>query len=358
MRVILSFASLIVCVAASAGTPAYERIGIALAQGHTLIFYGLNDRDQVLASDCDYTVPTCDLFLWTEKSGKQIIASGQYRRAYLNNAGHVALERNNGVEIWTERAGWTVVPGLTMALLFNDQDMIFGATSTMGLWAPKDGFTPFPTLPAGPGGLYRMNNEGLGVGFGRFEPCAVAMCNDHPLVWSPATGLVDLGVLPDRPSGQASAVNDKGFVAGLLYDAAFSTDRAIFVWTAKDGMQLVGACTGCSQPMAVNKHDEVAGPIYSTGLRTYFWSRSTGLFDIGTLGGRGASMHAMNDRAEIVGESADGHDVWHAFVWSEKYGMIDLTPASWGYGAAINNNGLIMGASADGWGVWKPIEGK
>ena len=55
--------------------------------------------------------------------------------------------------------------------------------------------------------------------------------------WSPATGLVDLGVLPGLPSGQANAINHSGSIAGLLYDSSFSTTRHVYFWTPKDGMQ-------------------------------------------------------------------------------------------------------------------------
>jgi probable HAF family extracellular repeat protein len=125
-------------------------------------------------------------------------------------------------------------------------------------------------------------------------------------------------------------ISRKGSMAGLLYDSAYSLTRHLFLWTPHDGMQEIGACYGCTSPMAINKNDQVAGNIYSFAIRTWFWSRQTGWFDIGSLGGRGARMSAMNDRGEIVGESADSHEVWHAYFWSPKDGFVDLTPNDWG----------------------------
>jgi probable HAF family extracellular repeat protein len=340
--------------------PRYERIDIPAASGHTVTLYGLNNRGQVLGTDC---IPgACDLFLWTERDGKRVIGSaGQY--SHLNNDGHVLRTGFSGggtvVEIWTEQKGWSLIPGMNAAFSkLNDNDMFFGAGSLgNGLWTPKDGL--FPVVPPREGqlSLTGMNNDGDRAGQ-LYIPCGVGPCFLHPMMWTRLTGAVDLGVLPGLPSGQAYVINDRGSIGGILYDATGSSKRHVFFWTPKDGMQDLGECVGCTSPEALNRHDEMAGRIWTTTTRTYFWSRKTGMFDIGTLGGASASMRSMNDDGEIVGESPNGNGVWHAFFWSQKDGMVDLTPDDWGVGIAINNDGLIMGRSVNGFCVWKRVRGR
>jgi probable HAF family extracellular repeat protein len=360
--VILPALALALAGAALAGNkPAFERIAIAAPAGHAFAFQGLNDRGEVLASDCDYAAQTCDLILWTERDGKRVVlaAARGLLAAALNEHGHIAVMFDSGppnyqtsVQLRTGPAGWQTITGLRNLQFFNNRDMIFDSSIPKRLWERGEFFTLLDP-PGGSPYVTGMNDSGMVVGGARFEPCSGWPCYERPFYWTPSTGVVDLGGLPGLPSGNAYSVNDVGHIAGILYDANFSTTRHIFFWTPKDGMVEVGACYGCTSPTALNKHDELAGNIYSFAIRTYFWSRKTGFFDIGTLGGIGARMAAMNDRGEIVGESSNSNGVWRAFVWSQKDGMIDLSPDGWGNANRINNHGLITGFSDLGPTVWK-----
>jgi probable HAF family extracellular repeat protein len=349
--------------AMSGAGPRYERIDFPAASGHTITLYELNDRSQVLGGDC--ASGTCDLFLWTERHGSRVIDGiGYYNYPHINNDGHVLRTRSSGggsvVEIWTEQKGWTLIAGMDASFSkLTDTDMFHGSGILgVGLWTPKDGFFPF-VVPPGQGQyhLLGINDDGARAGY-VYIPCNSGPCFQHPIMWTKSAGVVDLGVLPGAPQGQASVINDRGSVGGILYDATVAANRRLFLWTPKDGMQDVGECIGCTSPEALNKHDEIAGRIWTATIRSYFWSRRTGLFDIGTLGGDSASMRSMNDRGEIVGESPDRNGIWHAFFWSEKDGMIDLTPNDWGVGLAINNDGLIMGRSVNGFCVWRRVSGR
>jgi probable HAF family extracellular repeat protein len=347
--------------------PVYERIVFPTANGRQVMLYALNDRGEVLGTDCDITTTpwNCDLFLWTENHGRRTIraATSGLEKFFLNNHGHVAVNRNwwpvsnqRTVEFWSEQTGWQTVPQMSNISFFNDRDMIYGSL-TMGASGLWDGHEFYPVLvPPGTAQWYatQMNNDGMLVGAIQLPPCGAFQCQ-HPFTWTNKTGVVDLGVLPDLPSGQPYALNDDGNVAGILYDGSLSTTRHIFLWTPKVGMLEVGACPGCSAPTALNKHEEIAGNVYyGVSIRTYFWNRSTGFIDIGTLGGSSARVTGMNDRAQIVGESSNSNGTWRAFVWSQKAGFIDLTPSGWGVATGINNDGLITGSSEAGPCVWIP----
>jgi hypothetical protein len=363
LRTLMPVLFLVAALPAIAGGPQlYQRIDfMPKLSDHWQFLLGLNDRGQVLAIDCSNSA--CELFLWSERDGKRIIATGGGYGGFLTNNGEVLRNNTDGgsnrVEIWTEQTGWRTVPGMLSAITFNDSGMIFGDHESLGrgLWTPGKGFFPFTQPPNGQAGIRNMNEDGVAVGTGRFEPCSGYPCYEHAIGWSPAAGVFDLGLLPGLPAAQGTVINRNGSMAGLLYDSTYSLTRHLFLWTPHDGMQEIGACYGCTSPMAINRNDQVAGNIYSFAIRTWFWSRQTGWFDIGSLGGRGARMSSMNDRGEIVGESADSHEVWHAYFWSPKDGFVDLTPNDWGVGTAINNDGLIMGWSINGACVWKRVSG-
>jgi probable HAF family extracellular repeat protein len=76
--------------------------------------------------------------------------------------------------------------------------------------------------------------------------------------------------------------------------------------------------------------------------------RRRALTDLGTLGGRTSSASAMNDGAEIVGESATRRGAVHAFLW-RKGRMRDLGISPRGFDStravAINGRGQIVGVS-------------
>jgi probable HAF family extracellular repeat protein len=83
--------------------------------------------------------------------------------------------------------------------------------------------------------------------------------------------------------------------------------------------------------------------------RAFRWTASTGMVDIGTLGGPESAVYAANkDGSVLVGSALTGGttDSNHAFRWTAKTGMQDLQklakmPSGWTSTAAL-------GVSADG----------
>ncbi|HRH64438.1 MAG TPA: T9SS type A sorting domain-containing protein [Bacteroidia bacterium] len=66
--------------------------------------------------------------------------------------------------------------------------------------------------------------------------------NGEPWIWSNATGLINLGTMPNGSSGFVSGVNDSGTVAVGWFDGQFFGDPQIpFIWTATNGLQELNA---------------------------------------------------------------------------------------------------------------------
>jgi len=91
--------------------------------------------------------------------------------------------------------------------------------------------------------------------------------------------------------------------------------------------------------------------------RAFFWSKSTGMVDVGTLGGAYAQAFAINDSGSITGNSqlassATGGAAAHAFLCPSPLragpiGMRDLGTlgGSFSYGMSINANNHVVGYS-------------
>lgn len=83
--------------------------------------------------------------------------------------------------------------------------------------------------------------------------------------------------------------------------------------------------------------------------RAKFYDGNT-VRDIGTLGGPGAAIAAINDVGQIAGSSSGTNGVQRAFRWSAATGMIDLGGPDTGFASAadINNRGWVTGSAQFG----------
>ena len=59
--------------------------------------------------------------------------------------------------------------------------------------------------------------------------------------------------------------------------------------------------------------------------RAFRWASSTGMVDLGTLGGGSSVAWGVNGNGSVVvGQSNTASNGWHAFRWTSKGGMTDL----------------------------------
>ncbi len=174
--------------------------------------------------------------------------------------------------------------------------------------------------------------------------------------WSEKAGMEELGSLGGSYT-VASAINNRGEVAGAS-DDAMGNERA-FLWNEGSGMIDLGTLGGdTSFAYDMNERGQIVGrSVNASGhIRAFIWDRHGGMRDIGTLGGDESWAWAINARGQVAGVSCTGGTFTqlsygpctegdrHAFVWSEKTGMVDLgVPGAQSDALGINDGGDIVG---------------
>ena len=91
----------------------------------------------------------------------------------------------------------------------------------------------------------------------------------------------------------------------------------------------------------------------------FIWDSSSGMTDLGTLGGDTSYALGINESGEVVGYSflAD-NATRHAFTWTASGGMVDLGTlpgGAWSEGQKINAAGQICGEALDSNGKQVPV---
>src|SRR5207244_4357377 len=171
-----------------------------------------------------------------------------------------------------------------------------GAMRDLGVFAGGTFGTPFIAL-----------NDAGQVAF----TSVVASGERHAVLWD-GTTVHDLGTLGGGTS-VGTIINERGQVAGVS-SLASGTSHAFF-WDGA-AMQDLGAVGGDDWPgdpsswfsgaTAINARGRVAG--FSAGVLpaqelAFFWDGTT-MRSLGTLGGADSHAMAMNDRGQVVGQSA------------------------------------------------------
>jgi probable HAF family extracellular repeat protein len=225
--------------------------------------------------------------------------------------------------------------------------------------------------------------------------------------------VTDLGVLPSKEESVPAAINGQGLVAGT--SSAKASGEAAFRYNPNNpapmedigqstrglvsrgfGINNIGVVVGdaafiaastadssirhaalfnngsvidlgtlkkqtFSRANSINGFNQVVGfsgpALDSPKSRAFFWSKSTGMLDLGTLGGAYAQAFAINDSGSITGNSqlrstAIDTEAVHAFLSPSPLragaiGMRDLGTlgGSFSYGMAINANNHVVGYS-------------
>jgi len=239
-----------------------------------------------------------------------------------------------------------------------------------------------------PGGCFSLpnsiNGKGMIVGsgdIGVLDP-----------VWGPVIRadfrykgqVIDLGTFGGNNS-LANEVNERGQVVGgaetlepdpwgflfqLITGLPAPTTWHAALWQARNKLDLGTLGGPDSAVFTINEHGQAVGfsltnstPNASTGFPTidpFFWEKSTGMIDVGTLGGTIGFASSLNQRGQVVGTSNLAGDLFnHAFIWQggviRDIGTLggDNSVGNW-----INDAGQVAGISdlADGTHhafVWK-----
>jgi probable HAF family extracellular repeat protein len=129
----------------------------------------------------------------------------------------------------------------------------------------------------------------------------------------------------------AEAINNLGQVAGAVAPTPDGFPMHAFRWTPTEGARDLGTLGGdCSRGAGINDLGQVAGTAATstpdpTGdcsgkLHAFRWTPSTGMQDLGTLGGADASdyseAHGIDRLGRVWGSAGTASGQIDAVVWS------------------------------------------
>lgn len=171
---------------------------------------------------------------------------------------------------------------------------------------------------------YDINNQGTVVGW--------RINGYDTLVWNEREGLID--ITPGFMSDMARAINSSGQIVGG------GSGLPGFTWDSRDGFTALPALLGGSvaEATAVNDRGQVAG---RSGTNAVVWHPDGTVEDLGVFGGDWVFVTGINNRGQVVG-SWFGYQLYNrGFLWDPRQGAIDLGEDF--QPEAINNAGEIVG---------------
>ncbi|MEO0025467.1 MAG: hypothetical protein ABIK54_01735 [candidate division WOR-3 bacterium] len=193
-----------------------------------------------------------------------------------------------------------------------------------GFWRRGDSLIIFGTLGGSVSWAYAASEDGFEVA-GSAEHSSGY---NHAFRWTADSGMQDLGVLPGalRSVGRAISL-DGGVVVG--WSGFANMIHHAFRWENGQMVDIHNPGFGQSEGIGVSGDGQVAvgawGDASMTPCRPFRWTASTGMYDLGTLGGEWGEAWAANyDGSIVVGWSERSQGNWGAFRWTAQGGMEDL----------------------------------
>ncbi|HEY3356438.1 MAG TPA: hypothetical protein VGQ83_24520, partial [Polyangia bacterium] len=327
----------------------YHQVGSAAGWEGAIQHIGFNNEGRIALARCiEYNNSVC--------VSRDLVVLSPLGSGYITENLGVASARSTGV---------TGLNDLGLIVGYRNQpdgkDLPF-------VYVPSVGLQYLPLMaPAGSENrAYAISESGSIVGMTeRTNPY-----DRWPTLWSPATEPNNWNVTPLLSSSQnftdyAFAINSLGDAAGWCDLSGLYSHACL--WPHQGGVIDLGALDNqehSSIANSINSSREVAGQsqsdaVYWMSHRAFYWSNSTGIVDIGALGGLRSEGFAISDTGVVVGYAdtvvddtlpdIDGHP--HAFVWKRaSSGMIDLNAVTQGKpadyiltdGLKINNKNEIL----------------
>lgn len=186
-----------------------------------------------------------------------------------------------------------------------------------------------------------------------------------PFVWTPATGLQNLGIPAGYSAATAVGINDRGQVAvratryGQFPGLSSNFTARAFRWDSGVYTDL-GTLGGVySDTAGIDSSGRVAGTAYTSNFDIHAY-RSTGnsLADIDSLGGNYSLGYGIDAAGDVVGEAYTADHAYHAFLWPGSGRMQDLGTLGGGQSTAfaISHSGqYILGIAQDAGGVTRTL---
>lgn len=221
--------------------------------------------------------------------------------------------------------------------------------------APAYAFTDLPTLGGNFSHAYAISDNGRIVGTTSTDQ--TGRSGGRAFLYDDDTDAMNsLGVLARTRRSVAFQISDNGqIVVGTSFSSSARFPHAM-LWRPQRGRRYLSPLPGYqfSQPLGVSDAGWIVGAARSGGFRDGAMVARAFLFDgnttrdLGTLGGRFASAHALNNAGQIVGKADRANNGGtHAFLWQSGV-MTDLGTLPGGtnsFAHAINDAGQVVGFS-------------
>ncbi len=295
----------------------------------------------------------CALAVFDDGSGPALYVGGTFTTAGGTTVNNIA--RWNGTN-WSA-LGSGANGGVCALTVFNDGNG--SALYAGGSFTEVNGessahiakwYVPFPSYSAtdlgslggDPSCAWAINDSGHAAGFDEDAD------TDVEAAWYyNGSTLTSLGTLGGTTS-EGYDINDSNKVVGRADNLA-GNSRA-FLWTSGGGMQDLGTLTDHSDSAAtgVNATDQVVGMCFNRGgsrahyraflyLPSPAYGLSSGMNDLGTLGGKDSIATGINDSGQVVGGAQQADGRMQPFLW--------LPSAAYGLSAGMNALGTLGGYS-------------
>src|SRR5438874_9246916 len=340
--------------AAASASPSYEIVDLGTLGGDVSQATSLNDSDAVAGwSETADGFPHAfrHAFLWAHGTMQDLGTLGGCcsRADAVNLAGQVAGGSTTASGEWHAFL-WTAGQMQDLGPAFQDAEA-FGYLNDAGevAWTAGSLGAPGHAMRWSGGAAQDLGTLGGAASLARGinQAGAVAGHSDAPtrahqdaFLWTPATGMLDLGNLGDQMA--TAGLNARGEVVGQCIINPSSPSYRAWLW---DGSQLVdlgslSSLSAAGYGFRVNNRGQVL-------LRDALWDRGT------FTGPLGLSGVTLNQRGIVAGQVSIARDVDHAAVWQDGQ-VTDLgapntlsDPAS-SSPAAINAAADVAGWFGDG----------
>jgi probable HAF family extracellular repeat protein len=265
---------------------------------------------------------------------------------------------NNSVITGLNARGW--ITGGSGTEIF---DPLLGGFAGHGVLWTEHGITDLGTLGGYESYASYVNDIGQVVGFSTFDtvpdPYSFLGAAIHTYIWQHGT-MRDIGTLggPDTGATPGGINQQRDLVAGASFTSYIPNPgtgiptQDPFLWRngVMTDLGTLGGTIGGAQ--AVNNNAQVTGQSDLAGDQTFhsfFWDRGV-MTDLGTLGGDTVTSIWLNDDGEVVGKADTSvPGVFHAFLWKHgtirDLGQVGSDPCS--SARAINSHEQIVGSGSD-----------
>jgi probable HAF family extracellular repeat protein len=165
---------------------------------------------------------------------------------------------------------------------------------------------------------------------------------------------LDLGTLGGDESA-ATDINEAGQIVGQSTTKVGETKP--FLWSKASGILDLPCPSVTCHAVDINNAGQVliaSQDEPGTAEKAYLWTPSSGLRDLGSLGGVSTHAYALNDLGQVAGSSETTFETENAFFWSAQTGMINLGGAT---AIGLNERGQVLGWASTYAFLWDSADG-